>query len=233
MAGRATDARAVPVQRTEMATRDMHAIADLINRQFVERRPRFRCAEPVRVDAGAHSVTAGPLEASVVRYKGFDYHARVSPPDDFFGLVTSSGTGILSTEPEEMRFVRGDVPAGSYRPALGGRNARLRVRAAPDSTLGGERSSRGVHSSAADLRFESIAPVSAPARASWSQTVAFICRRLLGSGITQTSPIMAQEMARLAVAVLLGTFPNSAELRPHPVSGMWAAGDGAPRGGVR
>ena len=33
--------------------------------------------------------------------------------------------------------------------------------------------------------------------------------------ITQTSPIMAQEMARLAVAVLLGTFPNSTMSSAH------------------
>jgi AraC-like DNA-binding protein len=63
--------------------------------------------------------------------------------------------------------------------------------------------------SAADLRFESIAPVSALARGSWSQTVAFTCRQLLGSGISQITAIMAQEMVRLAAAALLGAFPNT------------------------
>ena len=63
--------------------------------------------------------------------------------------------------------------------------------------------------SAADLRFESVAPVSASARALWSQTVAFICGQLVGSGISEISPLMAQEMARLAAAVLLETFPNT------------------------
>jgi AraC-like DNA-binding protein len=210
VAGRAADASAVPVQRTEMATHDMHAIADLINRQFVEHRPRFRCAEPVMVDAGAHSVTAGPLEASVVRYKGFDYYAHVSPPDDFFGLVALSGTGILATDREEIRFVRGDVlldptdlaySADMHNCAF----ALLRIPRSVVSDLAEEHT--GVP--AGDLRFESIAPVSALARASWSQTVAFTCRQLLGSGITQISSIMAQEMARLAAAALLGTFPNT------------------------
>ena len=51
--------------------------------------------------------------------------------------------------------------------------------------------------------------VSASARALWSHTVAFICRQLLGSGITETSPIMAHEMTRLAAAALLETFPNT------------------------
>ena len=34
-------------------------------------------------------------------------------------------------------------------------------------------------------------------------------RQLLGSGITETSPIMAHEMTRLAAAALLETFPNT------------------------
>jgi AraC-like DNA-binding protein len=216
VAGRATDPRAVPVQRTEMATRDMHAIADLINRQFVEHRPRFRCAEPVQVDAGAHSVTAGLLEAAVVRYKGFDYYARVSPPDDFFGLVTLSGTGILATDREEVRFARGDVlldptdlpcTADMHDCAF----ALLRIPRSVVSDLAEEYTGL----SGGDLRFESISPVSAPARASWSQTVAFTGRQLLGSGITQISPIMAQETARLAAAVLLGAFPNTAMSCAH------------------
>ena len=86
---------------------------------------------------------------------------------------------------------------------------------------------------AADLRFESIAPVSASARVLWSHTVAFICRRLLGSGITETSPIMAHEMTRLAGAALLETFPNTTMTAAYiPGSGPRAVGDGAPRRGI-
>jgi hypothetical protein len=203
VAGRATDARAVPVQRTEMATRDMHAIADLINRQFVEHRPRFHCAEPILVDAGAHSVTAGSLEASVVRYKGFDYYARVSPPDDFFGLVTLSGTGRLATDREEIRFVRGDVlldptdlsyPADMHDCAF----ALLRIPRSVVSDLAEEYTGLP----AADLRFESIAAVSAPASASWSQTVAFTCRPDAISQRSRQPPFRPSDLrfARAAVS---------------------------------
>ena len=62
---------------------------------------------------------------------------------------------------------------------------------------------------AEDLQFESIAPVSALASVSWSQTVLFICRQLVSSGITEISPLLAGEMTRLAAAALLGTFPNT------------------------
>ena len=210
MAGRAAGARAVPVERAEMATRDMHVIADLINRQFVEHRPRFRCADAAQVDAGVQSVTAGLLEASVVHYKGFDYCARVSPPDDFFGLVTLSGTGTLATAREQVCFIRGDVlldptdlpyTADMHDCAF----ALLRI----PRPVAGDLAEEYTGLPAADLRFESVAPVSAPARAWWSRTVAFTCRQLLDSGITQISPILAQEMARLAAAALLGTFPNT------------------------
>ena len=96
MERRATGAGGIPVQRVEMTTRDMDVIVDLINRLYVEHRARFRCLDPARVDAGARAATTGLLEAAVVRYQGFDYHARVSPPDDFFALVTLTGTGPAS-----------------------------------------------------------------------------------------------------------------------------------------
>ena len=63
---------------------------------------------------------------------------------------------------------------------------------------------------AADLRFESVAAVPASARALWSRTVAFICGQLVGSGITEISPILVQEMTRQAAAALLEIFPNTA-----------------------
>jgi AraC-like DNA-binding protein len=62
---------------------------------------------------------------------------------------------------------------------------------------------------AADLRFESMPPVSAARQAAWARTAGFICHELVSSGITEVSPLMAQEMTRLAAAALLETFPNT------------------------
>ena len=62
---------------------------------------------------------------------------------------------------------------------------------------------------ATGLRIESIAPVSASARALWSRTSAFICRQLLGSAEAGISPIVVQEMTRLAAATILESFPNT------------------------
>jgi AraC-like DNA-binding protein len=201
----------VAVQRAVMSTRDLDVIAELINRNYVEHRARFRCADPARVDAGVQSATAGPLEAAVVHYKGFDYDARVSPPDDFLALVTLSGTGTLSTPREQLHFTRGDVlldptdvpyTADMHDSAF----AVLRVPRAVAGDLAEEHTGLP----APDLRFESIAPVSPSARALWWQTTAFICRQLVGTEITEISPIMAQGLTRMAAAALLETFPNTA-----------------------
>src|SRR6201989_2137528 len=109
MERRAPGAGGIPGQRGEMTTRDMGGLVALTNRLYVVQRARCRCLDPARVDAGARAATTGLLEAAVVRYQGFDYHARVSPPDDFFALVTLTGTGTLTAAREQVRFTRGDV----------------------------------------------------------------------------------------------------------------------------
>ena len=214
------DRDVVPVHRYEMATREMDVIADLINRTYVEHRARFRCADPARVGAGARSATVGPLEAAVLNYRGFDYHALVSPPDDFLALVTLNGTGTLTAGREQVHFARGD---GLLDPTDLSYTADMR-----DCAFGLLRVPRAVAAElaeehtglpAAGLRFESVRPVSAPARALWSRTVTFICRQLVGSGITEMGPIVAQEMTRLAAATMLDVFPNTtmtAAYRPAP-----------------
>ena len=193
-----------------MTTRDMDVIADLINRLYVEHQARFRCADPARVDAGARSVTTGLLEAAVVRYKGFDYYAQVSPPDDFLALLTLSGSGTLTAAREQVHFTRGhvllDPTEMPYTAVM--HDCAFALLRIPRS-VAGDVAEEHTGVPAADLRFESIAPVSPSARALWSQTVAFICRQLIGSGLTEISPIIAQGMTRLAAAALLETFPNT------------------------
>jgi len=209
VAGGGTGARVMPVQRIEMATQDLDVIADLVQRH-VEHRARFRCYDPARIDAGARVVIAGPLEAAVVRYRGFHYHGEASPPDDFLAQVTLTGTGTLVAHGEQMSFTRGDVvldptdlpyTADLYDSAF----AVVRVPRPVAAELAEEHAGLP----AADLRFESISPVSATARAQWAQTALFICRQLVSSGITKISPLAAQNLTRLAATVLLETFPNT------------------------
>jgi len=69
MAGRGTAAGVMPVQRIEMTTQDMAVIAALMNERYAEHRARFWCDDPARVNAGVRTVTAGPLDATLVRLR--------------------------------------------------------------------------------------------------------------------------------------------------------------------
>jgi AraC-like DNA-binding protein len=214
MAGTGTGA--VPVHRVEITTRDMDVIAGLINQRYAEHRPSFRCGAPRQVHASMCAAAVGPLEASILRFRGFDYRAQSSPPDDFLAAVVLHGAGTLATATERVHFARGDVvldPADLPFAAtlLDSAFAVLRL---PRQVVG-ELAEQHAGLPAARLRFESMAPVSAAARVLWSQTVGFLCRQLVGSGITEVSPLVAQEMARLAAAALLETFPNTTMTAAH------------------
>ena len=97
--GRGTAARAMPVQRIEMTTQDMDVIADLMNERYAKHRPRFWCDDLAQVDAGVRTVTAGPLDAALVRFRGFHYQADVSPPYAFLALLVLAGTGTICWRP--------------------------------------------------------------------------------------------------------------------------------------
>ena len=214
MAGEGTGV--VPVHRAEMATRDLDVIAGLMNQRYAKHRASFRCSAPGQVHAGMCAAAAGPLEASVLRFRGFDYRAESRPPDDFLAAVVLHGAGTLATATERVHFTRGDVlldPIDLPFAAnlLDSAFAVLRV---PQQVVG-ELAEQHAGLPAASLRFESMAPVSGAARALWSQTVGFLCRQLVGSGVTEVSPLVAQEMARLAAAALLETFPNTAMTAAH------------------
>ena len=83
------------VRRIEMTTRDMAVIAEVMNERYAEHRARFWCDDPARVDAGVRTVTAGPLDAALVRLRGVHYQADISPPDAFLALVLLTGTGTM------------------------------------------------------------------------------------------------------------------------------------------
>src|SRR5215472_15869238 len=82
--GRGTAARVMPVQRIEMTTQDMDVIADLMNERYAEHRARFWCDDPARVNAGIRTVTAGALDAALVRLR-----ASIIKPTSARRMLTS------------------------------------------------------------------------------------------------------------------------------------------------
>lgn len=212
----------IAVQRAELATRDMTVMADLINRQYVEHKAWFRCPAPSRVDAGIRSAAAGPVEASVARYRGFEYCARASGPEDHLVLVVLNGEGAFIRSREQLHFARGDVvllPSGEPFKADMRDFAYSLVRIPRHFLMAFAEEHLGP--TAGTLRIESIAPRSRSAGARWSRTAAFICGQLLDDQDGAISPILAQEMARMGAATVLEVFPSTAMTSAYTPDPAW------------
>ena len=210
MPGRGTAARVMRVQRIEMTTQDMDVIARLMNERYAEHRARFWCDDPARVDAGVRTVTAGALDAALVRLRGFHYQAEVSPPDAFLALGLLAGTGAMAFGQDQVSLTRGDVllDATDLRHTADMHDSVVTLVRLP-RPVAAELAEEHTGLPATVLRFESVTPVSAAAGAQWARTALFICRQLITSGITEISPLVAHNKTRLVAATLLEAFPNT------------------------
>ena len=200
----------VPVERTELVTQDMEAIAALVSKLYVEHRAQFRCDDPDQVDASVRSVTVNGLKTGLIRCAGVDYVAQASPPADLTAAVALRGWGTVTAGQERTDFAPGDAlmyPVGRSC-AVELRGAEMTAFQVPWAAVGAL-AEEHFGLPAADLRFEAMSPVSAGRGSRWSATAAFICRELVSSGTAQVSLLIVQEMTRLAAAALLETFPNT------------------------
>lgn len=79
---------------------------------------------------------------------------------------------------------------------------------------------------AGDLRFESMAAVSASAAALYAKTVSYCCRQLIDSGAREISALVAQELIRLTASVMLTRQARCARGRRAGSSGPWRRNPG-------
>lgn len=213
----------VPVQRSELVTRDMDEIAVMIGRLYAEHQARFSFADPASVQASNRSASAGSLLAGLMNWDGVDYQVSDARNEGhLLGVVAVRGAGSLICGSQQLSFGRGDVfldpPLDPYAANLHECTfAILQVPWAAASDLAEERTGLP----AGSLRFESMAPVSAPAAQMWAQTVAFGCRQLIDSGAAEISSLVAQEMTRLTAAALLEAFPNTTMTVPYIQGPGW------------
>jgi AraC-like DNA-binding protein len=201
----------------------MDVIAALINRRYVEHKAWFRCPAPSRVHAGIRSAVAGPLEASIAQYRGFEYYAQASGPEDYLALVVLSGEGAFIRSREQLHFARGDaviLPSGEpFKADL--RDFAYSLVRIPRHFLT-DFAEEHLGLTAGSTRIESIAPLSRNAGARWSRAAAFICGQLLDDDDPAISPILAQEMARMAAATVLEVFPSTAATTAYTPDPSWA-----------
>jgi AraC-like DNA-binding protein len=222
MSGRAGTGK-VTVERSEVATREMDVMAALINRQYVEHKAWFRCPEPSRINAGMRSAVAGPLEASIGRYRGFEYYAQASGPEDYLVLVVLNGDAVFVRSKEQLHFARGDavlLPSGEPFKADMRDFAYSVVRIPRQFLTDFAQEQLGLP--AGSTRIESMAPLSRAAGARWSRTAEFICAQLLDEQDPAISPILAQEMIRMATATVLDVFPSTATTVAYTPDPSWA-----------
>lgn len=214
----------MPIERAELATRDMDQIADLIRQRYAEHRSRFRVVDPARAEASHRATTAGSLMAGCLRWQGVEYQlVNTQVEGALVGAVVLHGGGTLTTGREEVGLGPGDVhlasPSVLYDADLHECTfAVVQVPWAAASTLAEEQAGLP----AADLRFESLAPVTSAAGALWSRTARFACRQLIESGDTEISPLLAQEMTQMVAAVMLRTFPSTTMTVPYLPGPGWA-----------
>jgi AraC-like DNA-binding protein len=201
----------IPVERAELVTKDMDLIADLVGRLYVDHAALFRCDDPAQVDGEVRSATVNGLKAGLLRYGGFEYDAVLEPTDAPTAVTVTRGSGTMTAAGEVYCFTRGGafmLPGDLRSTALlhDAGFALLRVPWPVARSLAEERTSLP----AGNLRFEAMTPVSPEWQAMWASTAEFVCAQLVASGTTQINPLMAHELTRLAAAVMLETFPNTA-----------------------
>jgi AraC-like DNA-binding protein len=200
----------------------MDMLADLIRELYVEHAASFRCPDPSRVDGRMRAATVNGLSASLFRYDGFAYSARLEPMSAPMALVCVRGSGEFTFGRDYLSMAPGRAclpPSGRPCEATGftGEYATLQV---PWDALRSLAEEAGVPGGA--LRFASkAAPVSAARERTFFKTVEFICRQLVTSGTTEISPLIAREMTRLAAAAFLETFPNTTMTDPYLADPGW------------
>jgi AraC-like DNA-binding protein len=163
------------------------------------------------------------VEASIVRYRGFEYHAQASGPEDYLALVVLNGEGTFIRSREQLHFARGDavlLPSGEPFQANLRDFAYSLVRIPRRFLAAFAEEHLGL--AAGFMRIESIAPRSRRAGARWARSAAFICGELLDDRESAVSPILAQEMTRMALATVLEVFPNTAMTAVHTPNPSWA-----------
>ena len=211
-----------PVRRFEVSTRDELEAEEFVRQMYVGNRMRFHGShEGARFSATA--AEAGGIAVDRIRAT-VHYSARCDPFDYFFSLDVTRGRVQVRTGRDETIVPAGEaafyplgMPLDVDTVDLGVRILRLplaRLEAAAEETAG---------IAAADLRFESVTPVSAAMGRHWSALVTLACDTLLADNSPAAHPVLAEELARTAAVTALHTFPNTALTVGYEPGPGWVA----------
>lgn len=208
----------VPIERSVVVARTMNESAEVIRQLYIGHEPRLgrdHAGTEFRVVSARAGVRAGPLGADRVHVT-VNFRTATEPFGYLFAMSVVHGVFAASTGGDECRAGAGDVllfPPGAPVTArwtdLDAGILRLPVACAAD--LAAERF--GID--AADLRFESMSPVTPRLGQYFRSVCATVGRELMADGSAAAYPLIAEEMVRTAAAAALATFPNTTMTVAH------------------
>lgn len=203
----------VPIERDVVIARTMNESAELIRQIYIVHEPRLgrdHAGTEFRVVSARAAVRDGTLGADRVHVT-VNFRTSTEPFGYLFAMSVVHGVFAVSIGDEEHRTVAGDVilfPPGSPVSAewtdLDAGILRLPISAAAD--LAAER----VGIDPADLRFESMLPVTPRLGQYFRNVCAMVGRELMAEDSAAAHPLIAEELVRTAGAAALATFPNTA-----------------------
>ena len=202
------------ITRNEFSTRNSDVAVDFLRRVYIDNQPRFavdvRDSEFAIRSAATPSIAVDTLRATMnfgIETDSFDY---------LLVLMQTSGRLDVTHRGDLCRAHAGDTylfPPGApltirwHDPEI----CALRFPLARIGAIAADLT--GIDS--ADLRFEAMQPLSASSNASMRRILGFVGRELLQPESAMSSPLVADQMSRLAAATVLSTFPNSTMTRDY------------------
>ncbi|PZF80815.1 AraC family transcriptional regulator [Jiangella anatolica] len=201
-----------------IVARTMNESAEVIRQVYIGHEPRLgrdHAGTEFRVVSARAPVRAGSLGADRVHVT-VNFRTATEPFDYLFALSVVNGIFAVAIGDEACRAGAGDVvlfPPGSPVAAqwadLDAGILRLPLSTAAD--LAAERF--GID--AADLRFESMLPVTPRLGQYFRSVCAAVGRELMADESAAAHPLIAEEMVRHAAAAALATFPNTTMTAAH------------------
>ncbi|MFI5914093.1 AraC family transcriptional regulator [Dactylosporangium sp. NPDC051541] len=192
----------------EVRTHDREVAAESLN-QVIEHRPRMRFADPARVQVSLRSANYADLGADAIRIGGAQYTGAVDSADFLLAGAVLEGGGILHSNHTSVELPRN----GGFLYPIGvpfsvdWDDVALAIVRMPIADIA-EVAEAATGLPAADLRFESVTPVSEPMRRYWAATVTHLVRQLAVPD-ANLPPLVLDQLRQLTAASVLAVFPNT------------------------
>jgi AraC-like DNA-binding protein len=196
------------IQRSEFSTRDQDEAVEFVSRMSLDHHPWFAGSRPdFQFNASTAATDAIGTDTCGC---SMTYQADIDPLGGVLAVVVRSGVVMASRPGEEVRVPAGGAclyPVNSaFTTAvndLGCVTLRLPLQQVSEVAAAAAGVDEG------HLQFPSMMPISSAMTRFWRSTVRLINAEMMAPDSAMSSPLVARQMAAMAVAVLLETFPNT------------------------